>query len=139
VGHQWAYLPDVARTMVELLARRATLEPIASFHMAGHWDADGTQLADAIRRVVLRRGGAAPTLSPFPWWLVALASPFVETLRELRRMRYVWKHPLRMSNERLLSVLGHEPHTPLDAAVDATLEGLGCFKAGAAQPAGVHA
>jgi nucleoside-diphosphate-sugar epimerase len=52
VGHQWAYLPDVARTMVELLERRESLESFATFHMAGHWDADGTQMVESIRRVV---------------------------------------------------------------------------------------
>ena len=50
IGHQWSYLPDVARTMVELLARRETLDAFASFHMADHWDADGAQMSAAIRR-----------------------------------------------------------------------------------------
>lgn len=36
VGHQWAYLPDVARTMVDLLAQRERLESFANFHMSGH-------------------------------------------------------------------------------------------------------
>jgi nucleoside-diphosphate-sugar epimerase len=45
---------------------------------------------------------------------------------ELREMRYLWRQPVRMSNARLLSVLGSEPHTPLDAAVQRTLRGLGC-------------
>ncbi|HEY4068082.1 MAG TPA: NAD-dependent epimerase/dehydratase family protein [Burkholderiaceae bacterium] len=139
VGHQWSYLPDVARTMLELLARRDAIEPFASFHMRGHWDADGTQLADAIRRAVLRRGGAAPTLSAFPWGLLRLASPFVATLRELREMRYVWKLPLRMANEQLVSVLGREPHTPLDEAIDATLEGMGCFAVSGPHPAQLRA
>ena len=59
IGHQWSYLPDVARTMVELLAHRDRLEPFTNFHMAGHWDADGTQLAASIQRVVARRSGRA--------------------------------------------------------------------------------
>ena len=127
VGHQWSYLPDVARTMVQLLERRDSLEPFATFHMAGHWDADGTQIAEAIRRVVVCRGGTQPKLRAFPWWLVTLASPFVATFRELREMRYLWKEPIRMSNARLMAVLGNEPHTPLDEAVEATLEGMGCL------------
>lgn len=127
VGHQWSYLPDVARTMVALLERRDSLEPFATFHMAGHWDADGTQMAEAIRRAVVRRGGAQPKLRPFPWWLVTLASPFVATLRELREMRYLWSEPVCMSNDRLTAVLGREPHTPLDEAVEATLDGMGCL------------
>ncbi|MDR7307049.1 SDR family oxidoreductase [Rhodoferax saidenbachensis] len=125
VGHQWSYVPDVARTMVALLQRRDTLEPFAAFHMQGHWDADGTQMAASIRRVVTRRGGAQPKVSAFPWWLMTLAAPFVATLRELREMRYLWKTPVGMHNAKLLAVLGHEPHTPLDQAVEAALVGMG--------------
>jgi hypothetical protein len=32
-----------------------------------------------------------------------------------------------MDNARLVAVLGAEPHTPLDVAVERTLEGLGCL------------
>lgn len=132
-GHQWAYLPDVARTMVLLLERRTALPAFAAFHMAGHWDADGTQMAAAIQRAVAAQPGpgTAPAVRPFPWWLVALASPFVATLRELREMRYLWRQPVRLRGERLRSVLGEEPHTPLDEAVRATLQGLGCLPSGA--------
>lgn len=127
VGHQFAYLPDVARTMADLLDRRHTLPAFASFHMAGHWDATGTALAEAVQRVVVRRGGAAPAIKPFPWWLVRLVSPFVATFRELLGMRYLWRQPVRLDNRRLVQQLGHEPHTPLDEAVEATLVGLGCL------------
>ena len=133
VGHQWAYLPDVARTMVALLARRETLEAFASFHFGGHWDTDGTQMADAICRVVARRTGAAPRVAAFPWWLMRLAAPFVETLREMQEMRYLWQQPVRLDNARLLAVLGREPHTALDAAVEVTLQGLGCLPQQGAQ------
>ncbi|SDP91419.1 Nucleoside-diphosphate-sugar epimerase [Rhodoferax sp. OV413] len=127
VGHQWAYLPDVARTMVALLARRETLDAFASFHFGGHWDADGSQMAEAICRVVARRTGATAREAAFPWWLLRLASPFVETLREMQEMRYLWQQPVRLDNGKLVDVLGREPHTALDAAVEATLEGLGCL------------
>ncbi|HCX82006.1 MAG: hypothetical protein A3E00_02580 [Curvibacter sp. RIFCSPHIGHO2_12_FULL_63_18] len=129
VGHQWSYLPDVARTMVELVQRREALEPFAVFHMAGHWDADGTQMAAAISRVVVKRGGAQPKVSAFPWWLMALIAPLVPTIRELREMRYLWRTPLTMDNTQLLATLGHEPHTPLDEAVEAALVGMGCLPA----------
>jgi hypothetical protein len=58
-----------------------------------------------------------------------LLAPVVPLFHELREMRYLWERPLRMGNARLLGLLGHEPHTPLDAAVRATLEGLGCLPA----------
>lgn len=127
VGHQWSYLPDVARTMLELLERRDSLEAFSEFHMAGHWDADGLQMVEAIQQVVARRGGKAPRTSAFPWWLISLASPFMTTFREMREMRYLWRQPLRMDNARLIAVLGREPHTPLDQAIEATLVGLGCI------------
>jgi nucleoside-diphosphate-sugar epimerase len=129
VGHQWSYLPDVARTMVELLAHRESLRPFATFHMAGHWDADGSQMAEAIQRVVARRTGRRPRVTAFPWWLLTLASPVVATFREMREMRYLWREPVRMDNARLIAALGQEPHTPLDEAVEATLVGLGCLTA----------
>ncbi|HEY0295330.1 MAG TPA: NAD-dependent epimerase/dehydratase family protein [Bordetella sp.] len=129
VGHAWAYLPDVARTMVALLARRETLEPFARFHLAGHWDDDGTKMAAAIQGAAGRHGGRVK-LKAFPWWLVPLAAPFVPTMRELLEMRYLWREPVRLDNARLVGVLGAEPHTPWEEAVEATLAGLGCLGAG---------
>jgi nucleoside-diphosphate-sugar epimerase len=129
VGHQWAYLPDVARTIVELLTHRRAFGRFERFHMAGHWDANGLQMAQAIQRVVAGRTGRTPRIAPTPWWLLRLASPFVKTLRELGEMRYLWQQPVRMVNDRLLQVLGHEPHTTLDEAVAASLVGMGCLDA----------
>jgi nucleoside-diphosphate-sugar epimerase len=86
VGHQWAYLPDVAETIVRLLDRREALEPFAVFHMDGHWDADGTQMVAAIQRAV----GMPPRgVRRTPWWLMRLASPFVPLFREILEMRYL--------------------------------------------------
>ncbi|MDR5667161.1 NAD-dependent epimerase/dehydratase family protein [Burkholderia cenocepacia] len=126
VGHQWSYVPDVARTMVELIERRETLEPFARFHLGGHWDEDGMQMALAVQRVA-QRHGMRPALRDFPWWLVYVAAPFVTTLRELLEMRYLWREPIRMDNARVTAVLGREPVTPLDTAVEVTLAGLGCL------------
>lgn len=134
MAHQWAYLPDVARTMVQLLERRDRLEPFARFHMAGYVDTDGTQMVEAIRRVVQRRTGTTPRVGAFPWWLLKLVAPFVVTFRELQEMRYLWQTPLLLDNCRLLQALGSEPHTPLDEAVEATLVGMGNL-ATAANPA----
>ncbi|MEK2603745.1 NAD-dependent epimerase/dehydratase family protein [Burkholderia arboris] len=127
IGHQWSYVPDVARTMLELIERRETLEPFARFHLGGHWDEDGTQMALAVQRVA-QRHGMRPALRNFPWWIVWAAAPFVTTLRELLEMRYLWREPIRMDNARVTAVLGREPVTPLDTAVEATLAGLGCLK-----------
>jgi nucleoside-diphosphate-sugar epimerase len=133
VGHQWAYLPDLAATMVALVERRADLPAFASYHFGGHWDPDGAAMAQAIARAVQAHGGAKPKIVGFPWWSVPLAAPFVTLMRELMEMRYLWREPIRLDNAALLEVLGTEPHTPLNEAVDATLRGLGCL-AGPARP-----
>ncbi|HSN26416.1 MAG TPA: NAD(P)H-binding protein [Kofleriaceae bacterium] len=122
VGHQWAYLPDVAETMARLLERADQLPRFAVYHMAGFYDADGRQMVSAIQRAVPAR----PPIKAFPWWIVPLMAPFVRFMRELLEMRYLWKQPLRMTNERLVATLGAEPHTPIDEAVRTTLAGLGC-------------
>lgn len=127
VAHQWAYLPDVARTVLELIERRASLDAFARFHMAGHVDTDGTQMTQAIQRVVLRRTGHQPRVGRFPWWLMKLIAPFVVTVREMLEMRYLWQTPLLLDNRRLVAALGQEPHTPLEQAVEATLADLGCL------------
>ncbi len=123
VGHQWAYLPDVAETMLRLVDRRAELPDFAEFHMQGVWDADGTQMIAAIGRVA----GVAPKVRAFPWWLLPLAAPFVPLFRELREIRYLWQMPVRMHNDRLVAFLGQEPRTPLDEAMRTTLTALGCI------------
>ena len=139
VGHQWAYLPDVAATMVRLLETDDGRAAFERFHMDGHWDASGREMAEAIARVVARETGRAPRIAAFPWWLATLAAPFVTFFKELREMRYLWREPLRMDNARLVARLGAEPHTPLDEAVRATLVGQGSLVAVAGGSAPVPA
>lgn len=123
IGHQWAYLPDVAETMVRLVERDAG-DAFATFHMDGHWDATGTTMAEAIVRVL---GDPAVPIASLPWWLLRLAAPFAATPRELLEMRYLWCRPVRLDNRRLVAALGAEPHTPLIEAVRTTLAAMGCL------------
>jgi nucleoside-diphosphate-sugar epimerase len=119
-GHAWAYMPDLAEAFAQLIERRDALPPYAVFHFGGHWLEDGRAMAEAARKAIGRRD---VRIWRFPWALMpvlGLASPF---MRELREMRWLWAHPLRLHNARLESVIGPEPHTPLDAAVAAALAG----------------
>ena len=129
IGHQWAYLPDVAETMVELVERADRLPAFAVYHMNGFWDRDGTEMVASIKRV----SGGKARIAAFPWWIVPLAAPFVRIMGELKEMRYLWKEPIRMSNDKLVAELGREPHTPIDEAVLASLIALGCLP----KPAGL--
>jgi nucleoside-diphosphate-sugar epimerase len=129
IGHQWAYLPDVAETMVRLIETDG-LDAFATFHMEGLWDADGTRMTDAICRVL---GDPAVPVRQMPWWLMRVASLFVPTLREVMEMKYLWDRPVRLSNDHLRAVLGAEPHTSLEEAVRETLAAAGCLEGGSGE------
>ena len=124
VGHQWAYLPDVAETMVRLIEADG-LDAFARFHMEGVWDADGTRMVDALCRVL---GDPAVPIRQTPWWMMRLASPFVPTLHEVMEMKYLWDQPVRLLNDRLEAALGAEPNTPLEVAVRETLAAMHCLE-----------
>lgn len=117
IGHSWAYVPDVAETMARLL-ETSDLAAAERVQFEGFWDADGTGMANAIRRAV-----AQPSLArkPFPWWLMRLLAPFGGFPREVMEVKPLWRHPVRLDNTRLVALLGAEPRTALDAAVAAAL------------------
>ncbi len=123
-GHAWAYLPDLAATLALLAGREAELPAFARFHFGGHWLEDGAEMGRSIQRVL---GAPRVPIRRLPWALLTLAAPFNVTLREMREMRYLWRHSARLDNARLRAFLGEEPHTPLDVVVRTTLEGLGCL------------
>ncbi len=124
VGHDWAYLPDAGETFAQLMDREPELQDFARFHFRGFWDADGTEMIAAIRRVV---GKPSLPIRSLPWFIFKVASPFSETMRELYATRPLWQTPIELDNTRLVQFLGKEPHTPLDNAIETTLRGLGCF------------
>jgi nucleoside-diphosphate-sugar epimerase len=123
-GHAWAYLPDVAEATARLLDRQTELAGFDVFHFGGHWFEDGIDMAHAIQRAV---GAPQLPIRRFPWALVYAASPFVTVFREMLELRYLWQRPVRLDNTKLVGFLGAEPHTPIDAAVRATLVGLRCL------------
>ncbi len=126
VGHAWAYLPDLAETMVRLAEQENRLEDRAVFNFGGHWMERGEDMARAILRVA---GQPERRVRGFPWPLVVLASPVVPLFHEILEMRYLWQRPLRLDNRKLVAFLGEEPHTPLDRAVAGALDALGCLPA----------
>lgn len=117
IGHQWAYVPDVAETMLQLLDHENTLPDFARYHMAGHWDPDGTRMIEAIRTAA----GSALPVRRFPWWSLPALGLVWETGREVREMRYLWQQPVQLDNTSLRARLGTEPHTPWSQAVASAL------------------
>jgi nucleoside-diphosphate-sugar epimerase len=124
VGHAFAYLPDLARTIARLADIEARLAPAEIVHFAGHWLERGVEMAEAIRRVA---GSPRAPILPLPTALLYLAAPFSTMFREMIEMRYLWREPIRLDNRRLEALIGAEPRTPLDEAVRTSLAALGCI------------
>jgi nucleoside-diphosphate-sugar epimerase len=122
-SHSWAYLPDLARTIARLLERESELGAFEVFHFSGHSFERGVELAEA---TCAAAGMPRAKVRRFPWFLIYLLAPFVETFREMIEMRYLWRSSLLLDNRKLVRFLGEEPHTPLGQALAATLVGLGC-------------
>jgi nucleoside-diphosphate-sugar epimerase len=118
LGHAFAYLPDLGEAAARLLEKRAELRHYEVVHFRGHFETVGA-LSHAVR-------AAAPgaVSAPFPWALVTGLSPFDETVRELREMRYLWKKPIGLANGRLVQLIGEEPHTPFARAIAASVAHL---------------
>lgn len=123
-GHAYAYLPDLAETMARLVDAEDRLGRFEVFHFRGHYLERNAAFGEAIRRVT---GNPKLPVRPFPWAIVWAAAPFNETFRELLEMRYLWRKPIGLANAKLTRFLGEEPHTPLDAALAASLADMGCL------------
>jgi nucleoside-diphosphate-sugar epimerase len=122
IGHSWAYLPDLAQAIAQLLEPQRTPGASEVFHFKGHWLPSGVAMAEAICGVL---GIPERRISAFPWWAVTLAAPFVEVCREMLEMRYLWRAPMELDNSKLRAALGSEPHTPLGEAVQRTIAAAG--------------
>jgi nucleoside-diphosphate-sugar epimerase len=123
-GHNWAYLPDLAETMVQLLEHEKSLGTFDIFHFGGHYFPHGVEIAKKTLQVA---GIPNTPIKKMPWMLLKLASPFVTLLRELLEMRYLWESDLKLDNAKLLSLLGEEPHTPIEQALKTILRSIKCL------------
>jgi len=131
VGHAFAYLPDLAETLAGLMDAEDRLGVFERFHFRGHFERTGA-MGEAIRRV---SGQPRLPINAFPWFVVRAASPFNETFRELWEMRYLWRRPIGLANDKLVAFLGEEPHTAFDVALRASLADMGLLSEARTTPA----
>ncbi|WP_336801631.1 NAD-dependent epimerase/dehydratase family protein [Kaistia sp. MMO-174] len=130
IGHDWAYLPDLAETIVELIERADELGPFEVFHFRGHYFEHGVDIAKGVAAAM---GRPASRIRGFPWFAIYLGAPFVEMFRELIEVRYLWKERLELDNRKLIAFLGREPHTPLPEALHTTLAAMGVLPVASAR------
>lgn len=118
--HEWAYLPDLAQALVQLVEQRERLAPFASFGFAGH-AVTGRELLAAVARACRRDF----KIDFMPWRLLRVMGLVVPVFRELCDISYLWSTPHAIDGARLKEIIGDLPHTSLDVAVAASLEALG--------------
>jgi nucleoside-diphosphate-sugar epimerase len=119
VVHEWAYVPDLAEAFVRVTERRASLPAFETFGFCGH-AVTGREFLDAIAH-------ATPinvTRKRMSWWMVHALSPFVKVSRELSEVAYLWHAPHRIAGDKLKSLIGEVPHTPLQDAVRRSIKEL---------------
>lgn len=118
--HEWAYLPDLAASMVRLAEVREGLPPFATFGFPGHGVSGRAFVAAMVK--AMRRD---LKVRPMTWWLVHLLRPFLPLCRELSEMAYLWKVPHRIDGRKLEAAIGRVPNTPLEQAIVRSLRDLG--------------
>lgn len=127
IATAWAYLPDLARTFVLVAHKRAEHRPFEVFHFAGY-QLTAQQWVDAVTPVARSQGWVQPQadvkLGRLPWPVIQVGALFVPTWAALLEMRYLWGRAHALANDRLVALIGPEPHTPLSTAVAQSLADL---------------
>ena len=118
--HEWAYVPDLAATLLQLAAIREQLQPFETFGFPGH-AVTGRELTTAIARA----SGRGLQVKRMSWWLVHALRPFVPLSKELSEIAYLWNESHRIEGGKLRAAIGDIPHTALDVAVARALQDLG--------------
>lgn len=120
VVHEWAYLPDVAATLVRVAAVRAMLPPFVSLGFPGH-AVTGREFTAAIAKAARSK----LQVKRMTWWLIHALRPLVPLCRELSEIAYLWNEPHRIDGGDLAAAIGDIPRTPLDVAVARALDDIG--------------
>jgi len=117
--HSWAYLPDLARAFAVLAEKRESLGAFENFHFAGHWVSHGQMMA-AIQTAL----PSPVKVAAFPWWGLGMVGLVNPVMRDLYRMRYLWRNEMELVDPRLDAMLGAGFPTPFEEAVAATVDEL---------------
>lgn len=109
----WAYVPDAARVVVQLISKLEALPNFNVFHFEG-FNVSSDDLASSIRKI----SGKKVNTKAFPWWFFRLGSPFSKLFKGLVEMRYLWNQEVSMKDTKLCTLLDDDfMFTDLDKAL----------------------
>jgi nucleoside-diphosphate-sugar epimerase len=118
--HAWAFLPDRARAMAGLAARRGDLPRFERIGFPGY-SLTGRELAKALEAVA----GRKLKVTSMPWPLMRLIALVNAQMREVCEMAYLWQVPHAIDGARMRELLPEFQPTPLNEALAiGAMEGL---------------
>lgn len=117
IKHTWAYLPDLSVVVSDLLEHRLSGEE--TYHYAGL----NVSFED-IENSLLRMRGLPVSTRSFPWWSLDIIGLFSPKMRAVKEMRYLWQHPLKLTDEKLQLMLNKDVQcSSLDEVIEEMAKG----------------
>lgn len=118
-AHQWAFVPDLARAALELLASGGSLNAYEVFNFSGYV---ASPERDFLEQVAQQAGKANLAIRVLPWSALKVAAMFDATVRELMELRYLFDQSVILDGSKLRRTLPDFKETPIAEAVRVTLE-----------------
>ena len=79
----------------------------------------GLALKTADWQQAFKDNGQTLKVKSFPWWFFKVVSPFNPMLREVLKMRYLWRDNVVLDGTKMKTLLGHKmEHTALAVVVE---------------------
>ncbi len=132
VSTPWAYVPDLAQAFVQVAQRRQTLAAFESLHFAGH-RLSGHDWLNLLQPIAQAQGWIQPGQSlkttGLPWPLIRAGSLFNPGWAAISQMRYLHQVPHALDGSRLAALIGAQPGTPVNQALERALADLGLLLA----------
>ncbi len=112
--HYYSYLPDLCRNAAQLLNM-----PLGSWEV---FHDPGLVVSKADWLDAYEKLGLTARATAFPWWGLRVAGLFSPMLREVYRMRYLWREPVILDGNRMKDRLGFSLHaTELTSVITTSL------------------
>jgi nucleoside-diphosphate-sugar epimerase len=116
IQHNWAYLPDYARAVVDLCEANLGLRPNIELGFPGY-NLTGQDLAQSLNKVTQRE----VVLKEMSWIPLRLAAPFWPLAKEILTMRYLWNHPHSLDTSDFTTALPEFQSTDISSALKKAL------------------
>ena len=118
LSHQWAYVPDLARATVDLMAKQSELSAYEIVNFEGTVTTSQREFFSQIALI----GQSPNRVFRLPWSLLSVVALFSPLIREVMEKKYLWESTVLIKGPRFKALLPDFQPTPLDQAVAQTLE-----------------